>query len=77
MGLVSSPERVIHGISCRLGTPWDMPGDKKDGPLSAGPQGREVLVCYLEYRGNQVAGKTPKAIALVTASVRLWTPSLP
>jgi hypothetical protein len=54
-----------------------MPGDKKDGPLSAGPPGCVVLVCYLEYRGNQVEGKTPKALALVTASVRLRTPSLP
>jgi hypothetical protein len=47
MGLVSSPERVIHGMSCRLGTPWDMPGDKKDGPLPYGQARQAVFFLYV------------------------------
>ena len=35
---MSSPERVIQGVNCRLGALWDMPGGNKNGgPLSANP----------------------------------------
>ena len=30
MVLVSSPERVIQGVSCKLGAPWDVPGGNRD-----------------------------------------------
>ncbi len=31
MVLVSSPERVIQGVNCRLGTLWGVPGSNKSG----------------------------------------------
>jgi hypothetical protein len=82
MVLVSSPKRSICGISCGLGAPWGGAKGverqkKRAATLWAGPPGRVVFACYLEYRGHQGDGKTPKALALVTACVRLWTLSLP
>jgi hypothetical protein len=65
MGLV---EGLEHRGTCQ--------GTKKGRPVFAGPPDCVVFVGYLEYRGNQVGGKTPEALALVTACVRLWTPSL-
>jgi hypothetical protein len=53
-----------------------MPGDKKDGPLSASPSGHVIPVCYREVRGNHVADRMPRALALLTACVRLRTPSV-
>jgi hypothetical protein len=72
MVLVSSPERVVQGVICELGASGDVPGDTKNGPLSAGPPG--FVVCAAD---DQVEGKMPKALTLATACVRLWTPSLP
>jgi hypothetical protein len=52
--------------------------DKRSGPLPYGPARQAVLsLCHFEYRGHQVDDKTPQALALVTACVRLWTLSLP
>jgi hypothetical protein len=45
------------------------------------PMGRPARFyssCVLSlYLGSYLEGNTPKALALVTACVRLWTPSLP
>ncbi len=52
-------------------------GTIKSEPLFAGSPGRVALLCYCEVRGTYVEGRIPKALALVTACVRLWTPNLP
>ena len=52
-------------------------GTTKGEPLFAGSPGRVVLLCCCEVLGNYVEGRIPKALARVTAWVRLWTPSLP
>jgi hypothetical protein len=54
--------------------------ESENGPLSAGPSSFLTLcITSADFRhpGDQVEGKTPKALALVTACVRLWTLSLP
>jgi hypothetical protein len=51
--------------------------NKRNGPLPYGPARKLCDFCIVDDPGNYVEGKTPKALALATAPVRLWTPSLP
>jgi hypothetical protein len=78
--LVSSPESVIQGVNCRLGGLWDVPrGNKKAGRFLLGRQVSLSLGTAnagFMRPGDQMEGKIPKALALATACVRLWTPSL-
>jgi hypothetical protein len=67
MVLVSSPDRVIQSVNCRF-----------DGGIETG---RYLLARhpsgFVGVSRDQAKDKTPKARALVTACVRLFTPSLP
>jgi hypothetical protein len=54
-----------------------MPGGKSGGPSLWVAARRAVCFLGLTVVGSQADGKTPRALALVTACVRLWTPSLP
>ena len=61
-------------------------GSKKGGPLSLTRQvllswdaacAAAVATALGRHRSDQVEDKRPKALALATACVRLWTSSLP
>jgi hypothetical protein len=57
MVLVSSPERVIQGVNCRLGALWDMPGgNKKAGRY---PLARQVLLPWCGTRSG--GGQDPQS----------------
>ena len=68
MVLVSSPKSVIQRVNH-----WNGPVENKKGrPLHVGLPGLGVSVSC-----DQLEVRTPKAFALATDCVRLWTPSLP
>jgi hypothetical protein len=81
MVLVSYPERVVHGVICRPGVLRDVPGDNKKAGHC--PLVHQVFLSLgatkagFRHPGDQVEGKTPKALARATACVRLWASSLP
>jgi len=67
---VSSPERVTQGVNPSRGAQSALPGGtKKTGSFAPA---RQVLLCTCTA---QVEGRTPRALALATARVRLWAPS--
>ena len=81
MVLVSYLVRAIQGINFTLGALWDVPtGNKKAGRYSLARQISLALFAAkagFRHPGDQVEGKTPKALARATACVRLWASSLP
>jgi hypothetical protein len=73
MVLASSPESVIQGVNCRLERHGICQGATKRQAALRQP----ARFCSHGVARDQVEDKIPKARALATACVRLWTPSLP
>ena len=75
---MSYHERVIWGVISELEALGDVAGITKR--RAASPPNMIASVCSdagFRQSDNQIGGRIPKTLALATACVRLWTPSLP
>jgi hypothetical protein len=62
---VSSPDRAIHGTNRRLGASWDVPGEKRSGPLPYGPARQAVqFLCAIFVAGQLFGGQHPQSPCL-------------